>query len=267
MANDFGALRILFIDDEPFIRMYQSARLELLGAKVEACSSAQEALAAMQTNPPDLVLCDVVMPGMDGLELCRLVKGNPRTRGVIFVVLSALGRDIRERSLEAGADDYLPKNADDTLFYTRVHLLLELASRRGKEACLRSDGVRMLVASGDHLVRSQLNTHFPGEGWKKLWITEAGDVLDAIDAWRPDLFILDLALGHIQAADLIQQARSRPGGTHLPIMVILERGQAPALRSLSPLIQDFLFKPLSAGENRHRIGMLLKWRQEAAMVE
>jgi DNA-binding response OmpR family regulator len=255
MAPERSPQRVLLVDDEPCIRALQSARLRHLGVDVEPCASALEALETLDAEPPDLILSDIVMPKLDGLEFCRRVKGNPATRQVVFAICSALGRDVRERSLEAGADDFVPKSIDNPAFDIRLRLLLNLASRPGAVPAAQA---RILVASADAFVRSQIASHLAPEPWEKSWAADPGDLKDALQAGPPDLLILDLALPGLCPEERIRELRASPRGDTLPILVLVSREQMPLLDALGPQIQDYLPKPLNAAETRHRVGLLFR---------
>src|SRR5438876_786656 len=101
---------ILVVDDEPANRELMVALLEPQGYAVLTAEDGQEALDLFANHPPDLVLLDVMMPRLDGVEVCRRLKNNPETRLTPVVLVTALSAlDDRVRGLEAGADDFLAK--------------------------------------------------------------------------------------------------------------------------------------------------------------
>ena len=103
--------RILLVDDEDDIREVASISMGAVGGwQVCAASSGPEAIAKALTERPDAILLDVMMPGMDGFEVCRHLKGNPVTAHIPVVFLSAKGQEAEVQSgLDAGADEYLLK--------------------------------------------------------------------------------------------------------------------------------------------------------------
>ena len=105
--------RILVVDDiEANVRLLQ-AKLQAEYYDVLVASSGPEALAMAAEESPDLVLLDVMMPGMDGFEVCRRLKNDPETRHIPVVLVTALdGRGDRITGLEAGADEFLTKPVD-----------------------------------------------------------------------------------------------------------------------------------------------------------
>jgi len=79
------------------------------------------ALAKAQAEKPDIILLDVMMPGMDGFQVCRQLKDDPETRHIPIVLVTALdGRSDRILGLEAGADEFLTKPIDDVMLFARV---------------------------------------------------------------------------------------------------------------------------------------------------
>ncbi|MEL6828488.1 MAG: response regulator, partial [Pseudomonadota bacterium] len=100
--------RILVVDDiEANLRVIQ-AKLEAKYYSVILAQSGESAIERAAREMPDIILLDVMMPGMDGYEVCRRLKANTKTRHIPIVMLTALtDRDDRLRGLEAGADDFL----------------------------------------------------------------------------------------------------------------------------------------------------------------
>ncbi|MBW4581044.1 MAG: response regulator [Tildeniella nuda ZEHNDER 1965/U140] len=121
---------ILLADDNADMRDYVK-RLLSLHFQVETATNGRTALNAIQVNPPDLVLMDVMMPEMDGFELLRLLRTNPTTQDIPIVLLSArAGEEARIEGLAAGADDYLTKPFSARELLARVEANLKLAQLR-----------------------------------------------------------------------------------------------------------------------------------------
>jgi PAS domain S-box-containing protein len=126
--------RVLLADDNRDMREYL-ARLLAEAYEVEAVADGDAALAAARTRAPDLVLADVMMPGLDGFGLLRELRADPRTSTVPVVLLSArAGEESRVEGLAAGADDYLVKPFSSRELLARVHVHLEMARLRREAA-------------------------------------------------------------------------------------------------------------------------------------
>ncbi|MEM9226248.1 MAG: response regulator, partial [Pseudomonadota bacterium] len=116
--------RILVVDDIQANRRLMKAKLEAKYYTVSLAPDGPSALRSAESNPPHVILLDVMMPGMDGYEVCRRLKANPRTQHIPIVMLTAL-TDIedRVRGLKAGADDFLSKPVDDFALLGRLAAL------------------------------------------------------------------------------------------------------------------------------------------------
>ena len=104
------AKRVLVVDDEPNIVMSLRFLMEREGFEVEVAPTGEAALAALDDRPADLVLLDVMMPELDGFEVCQRIRDNPAWARTKVVMLTAKGRDVeREKGLALGADLYVTK--------------------------------------------------------------------------------------------------------------------------------------------------------------
>jgi len=117
--------RLLVVEDDDDIRALFSATLHRAGYQPRVASSGQQALAEVDELVPDLVISDVSMPGLSGLDVCRAIKAEPRTAGTAVLLISALSTEQdREAGLQAGADDYLTKPIRPAVLLERVRSLL-----------------------------------------------------------------------------------------------------------------------------------------------
>src|SRR5947199_357360 len=105
-----AGLTVVVIEDDDDIRSLVAFRLERVGAAVHQASDGESGLAAVAELRPDVVLLDWMMPGMDGLEVCRRLRADPATASLPVVLLTARAREAdAERGLAAGADAYIAK--------------------------------------------------------------------------------------------------------------------------------------------------------------
>ena len=119
--------RVLVVDDLPANVKLLEARLAAEYFEVRTASSGVEALAICGEGLCDIVLLDVMMPGMDGFEVCRRLKANAATAHIPVVMVTALDQPTdRVRGLEAGADDFLAKPIDELALIARVRSLARL---------------------------------------------------------------------------------------------------------------------------------------------
>ncbi len=118
--------RIVIAEDDPTTRELLTTMVEGLGYTVIAVEDGQAALEAVAAQPPDLVISDVAMPRMNGIELCRSLKGDPRTFLIPFVLITASASESRLEGLEAGADEFLGKPVNPPELRVRMRALLRM---------------------------------------------------------------------------------------------------------------------------------------------
>ncbi len=119
--------RVLVVDDERLNRELIKLMLAPDGFEVDAAANGEEAMAILAHHPPDLIILDVMMPGMDGYAVARAVKENPDTQNIPVIMVTALDdHDARMRGLRAGAEDFLSKPVDRAELCARVKNLLRL---------------------------------------------------------------------------------------------------------------------------------------------
>lgn len=118
----------MVIDDDPAILELISSNLELQGYAVESCDNAVDGLAIAFQNPPNLIILDLMMPGVDGFTACQRVRHNEGTKEIPVLMLTALSRtEDKVTGFDAGADDYLTKPFELPELYVRVRALLRRA--------------------------------------------------------------------------------------------------------------------------------------------
>jgi adenylate cyclase len=143
------AERILVVDDQRTNAEMLAGLLRNLGYEVETSHDSAEALALVQRDPPDLVVSDIVMPGMDGYELCRRLRADPSTALLpIVLVTSTYEQAERVKGIEAGADDFLTKPVNWAEMFARVKRLLRVKALQ--------DEIKNLNAQLEERVRNQV---------------------------------------------------------------------------------------------------------------
>ncbi len=123
--------KILIVDDEPHIRLLLTQTLEELedeGVEIFTASNGAEGLELIQTKKPDLVFLDVMMPKMNGFDVCKAVKTNLEITNVFIIMLTAKGQEFdRNKSLEVGADLYMTKPFDPDEILEKAQDILGIA--------------------------------------------------------------------------------------------------------------------------------------------
>ena len=127
---DLSGSKILLVDDNQQNLELIQAYLEALPVEIATARDGIEAIEAINQDPPDLVLLDVMMPRMSGFEVCQKLKTNPETREIVVIMVTALHEVADyERAVESGTDDFLSKPVNKLELLTRVRSLLRAAVR------------------------------------------------------------------------------------------------------------------------------------------
>lgn len=122
--------RILIVDDQPELAGMMADMLNDAGYTTRIFDNGREAIAEIHADPPDLLLLDVNMPGLDGFEVAALLKADPSTATIPIIMVSAQdGRGSRVIGLESGAEDYLSKPVDQAELIAKIRNILLLRDR------------------------------------------------------------------------------------------------------------------------------------------
>ncbi|MDD4982168.1 MAG: response regulator [Candidatus Omnitrophota bacterium] len=117
--------KILVVDDELDVQSIISFRLEINGYKVSVASDGQEGLDKIKAEKPNLVLLDLMLPKINGFEICRMIKFDDKFKDLPIIILSALDKeDDRKKAMEAGADAYFLKPFDLEVLLEKINSLL-----------------------------------------------------------------------------------------------------------------------------------------------
>lgn len=268
-AEDASQRTILVVDDDAVIRRALEAQLARLGCRLLFASDGLEALKSLAGLHPDLVLLDIVMPGMDGFEVCRRIKGNLETHDIPVIHLTSLAGEAKEQSFACGADDFLnkPPNFVELRSRIRSHLLIrnllaERAARDARSGPLRWEPgrpARMLVVAGGDEERGSILGLLAQFGHDPLGAGSLREALEKLKLGLPDLLVLDHQLpdgpGASFAAHLRNFARSRD----LPILMLCPRAALEGdLQAAETGPMDFLTRPFQPTELKVRVAVLLR---------
>ncbi len=256
--------RILVVDDvEANVRLLE-AKLTLEYYDVVTAGDGPTALAQAASELPDIILLDVMMPGMDGFEVCRRLKADAATRHIPVVLVTALdGREDRIKGLEAGADDFITKPIDDVVLFARVRSLSRIK--------LVMDELRDREESGRRMGLSEGSARERGVGGRVLIVDDnarqAQKIFDELSSiHRPvietdpanalmasrgpvDLMIINCGSDGFDGLRLAAQIRSAEATRHLPLVAILDNEERPRmLKALELGVNDILTRPIDAQE-------------------
>ncbi|MFO1108365.1 MAG: PleD family two-component system response regulator [Bradyrhizobium sp.] len=275
--------RILVVDDVTANVKLLEARLSAEYFDVVTASNGAEALAICARGECDIVLLDVMMPNMDGLEVCRRLKSDPATHYIPVVMVTALDSPAdRVRGLEAGADDFLTKPVSDVVLLARVRSLTRLkmmtdelrmramtSLEMGMEAPERSaiadtgKGGRILLVDDRPASYERIAPMLAAEHHVDVESDPSQALFHAAEG-QYDLLIVSLSLDNFDGLRLCSQARSLERTRQVPILAISDAdNNARLLRGLEIGVNDYLLRPVDRNELLARARTQIKRRRYA----
>jgi two-component system cell cycle response regulator len=270
--------RVLVVDDVPANVKLLEARLSAEYFDVTTAYNGAEALAICERAECDIVLLDVMMPDMDGFEVCRKLKSNPVTHHIPVVMVTALDQPAdRVRGLEAGADDFLTKPVTDVALVSRVRSLarlkmvtdeLRMRALTSKEIGIQSPERAAVTETGRQgrilIVDDRKNSYdrivaiLSAEHSVDVEADPNEAVFHAAEG-NYDLLIVSLGLQNFDGLRLCSQVRSLERTRNVPILAVAEAdNNARLVRGLEIGVNDYLIRPIDKNEMLARVRTQIK---------
>lgn len=269
--------RVLVVDDlEPNVKLLE-AKLRAEYFDVIPAFSGSEAVERAKKDQPDIILLDVMMPGMDGFEACRLIKTAPETAHIPVVMVTALDQQAdRVAGLSAGADDFLTKPVEDVALFARVKSLTRLK--------MMTDELRMRFATGRTLgVVDNIDPNELAQDKARVFIIDdqedqaerlralVGDSYETsieldpeiaqsrVKAGDFDLVVINLSIEKCDPLRLCSSIRSFEETRMTPILVVVRQGDTRKLvRALDIGVNDYLARPIDRNELSARVATQIR---------
>jgi two-component system cell cycle response regulator len=273
--------RVLVVDDVPANVRLLEARLSAEYFDVMTATAGAEALAICERAECDLVLLDVMMPDMDGFEVCRRIKRSPASQHIPVVMVTALDQaGDRVAGLEAGADDFLTKPVSDLILIARVRSLarlkmmtdeLRMRAVTSKEIGLENPareaviddgrGAHILIVDDRQASYDRMAQTLSAEHTVDVETEPRQAVFQAADN-AYDLAIVSLGLENYDGLRLCSHIRSLERTRNLPLLAIAEADDnAKLMRGLEIGVNDYLLRPIDKNELLARVRTQVKKRR------
>lgn len=269
---------ILVVDDiETNIKLL-TAKLLKEYYTVLTANSGKEALAILKKEKIDIILLDVMMPEMDGFEVCKIIKTNSETTHIPVVMVTALSDiDDRVKGLEAGADEFLTKPINDTALFVRLKslsrmksLIDELKLRNSTNALLGVTNIEMhdtfadkkILLINDDVVQAKNIKQMLLKITQNVKVISNSDELDIINEYTPDLVIISSTLENEDPLriSVILRGKAEISGVVI-ILQIDEDGMPLVVKGIELGINDYFVYPIEESELLARIRTQLRRKQ------
>ena len=275
--------RILIVDDEALNLKLLSALLTSKGYQVATACDGQSALRLVATDHPDLILLDIMMPGLDGYEVTARLKAEPDTRDIPIILVTALtGEDEKKKGLEAGADEFINKPVNYAELEARVFSLLrlkeyqdQLGTRIKSEnymvqgiACIENpveagnadNGLPTVLVVEDDSTSAKLMMKYLSVMQCKIKMAKNGeDALQIASTNKIDIMLLDIMLPSMDGFEVCKAIKDNEETIAIQVVMITSlTDTASKLKGIEVGTDDFLVKPVNKDEFRARIKSLFK---------
>jgi two-component system, cell cycle response regulator len=271
--------RVLVVDDILANVRLLEAKLASEYFDVVTAMNGVDALETVQRAKPDIVLLDIMMPGIDGIEVCRRIKDNPGTQHIPVIMVTALDQpEDRVKGLQAGADDFLTKPVNDLALFCRVKSLVRLK--------MLTDELRARAVAADYINKPVRSTReHDGHPGKVLVISTRPSSADRIRsslAGRHDVTIMsdpqaalaeaaksvfeliavDFDMENIDGLRLCAQLKSLEKTRQTPLLIIVDpNDHSRLMKALDMGVNDYLMRPIDKQELLARVNtQVRRWR-------
>lgn len=260
--------RVLVVDDVPMNVKMLEAKLSTEYFNVISATDGEEALNLVVREDPDIVLLDVMMPGMDGFEVCRRIKGNNETAHIPVVMVTALSHpEDRVEGLNAGADDFITKPIDDVALFARVKSLVRLKMLTDELRLRRTTGKQLGAANVSLVEEDQpiddaqiliVDSALGDSSMLSNTLKPLGSVIvecehdrvaELVVSRKVDLIVLGLEFGDDEGLRLCSNLLSADNTRTVPQLMIVDQDDRDGLvKGLELGVTDYVVRPLDHNE-------------------
>jgi two-component system cell cycle response regulator len=250
------AVKILSVDDSKMIHSVIGKAFKNYNVELSFAINGVEGLAVATRENPDLIILDVTMPVMDGVETLTKLKADPVLKDIPVIMLTAeAGRENVIKIAKIGIRDYIIKPFTEQLVVERVGRVIDLQPKGGETKVKTfDDPANILVVEDKPAIIEQIKEAVAGTPWKVIGVSQCGEAIDSASKEIPDVILISLSLPDKAAHNFFQMIRANPRTKSVPIFGLSvktasdEQAQAQAIG-----FNGIFTKPLDLNELNHRL--------------
>lgn len=232
-------LRLLLVDDSPVVRNVLARELEKSGVETTQAANGRQALEMAFEGTFDMVITDVEMPGMSGIELCRRLKSDPRTHRTPVVILSSLDNEVSIRKgYEAGASTFITKDQARESLIDAIESLIRKSTFQRERL--------ILVVDDSPVVRTLVESGLREVGFQVALAPDGRSALHLLKHDRPDLILSDIDMPEMNGKEFCRAVHADPVLGTIPFVVMSAKNERSVMRRMLQLGADaYLVKPFN----------------------
>jgi two-component system cell cycle response regulator len=279
MVNTNSKSKILIVDDEPLNAKLLAAMIPSDQYDTVRAYSGEEALKIVTDLPPDLIFLDIMMPGLNGYELTRILKSDPESRDIPIVLVTAFGgTDSETKGLEAGADEFLNKPVNKTELLARAKSLLRLkqykeqiktrtcsinsVTYQKKDNNFSENEINLpsiLIVEDNKIDAKLIQRYLQGEPYQIKLAKDGEEAISRVQQEQIDVILLDLILPRKNGFEVCSTLKEMESTQNIQIVAITGLSDLDSkLKGLELGVDDFLVKPVDKHVLRTRVKSLVK---------
>lgn len=249
--------RILTVDDSKTVRIIVKKAFKNYDCEILEAANGVEGLAAAAKESPDLILLDVTMPVMDGIEMLTKLKADPTTRAIPVIMLTAEGgRDTVLKIAKIGIRDYIVKPFKEDVLVEKVGRIIELKPLEDGKARMKSifDPATILVVDDKPAIIQQIADGLKHTPWKICGVNTTGEAIDFCSKETPDLTMISLALPDESAFTLFRLLRTQMKTKSVPVFGLAVKTETVIQQEAQQIgFNAIVTKPIDLGDLEAKI--------------
>lgn len=233
-------VKVLIVEDSPTQALSLQGILEQAGLDVALASNGQDGLLRARESGPDVVISDILMPGMDGYEFCRRLKTDPDLKNILVILLTSLD-DPQEvmRGLECGADNFMAKPYDKEFLLSRIDRILKTRTRQAEKPA-----ADILIVEDSPTQAARLRAVLEAAGYTVRLASNGKEAIACVKKKRPTLIVSDIVMPEMDGYEFCRAIKENDQTKRIPVVLLTQLSDPDEVRrAVEAHADDYITKP------------------------